>query len=220
MNRIAAVVLTMLVAIPAGCTSSAPPADDAPAAATTTVAAAPVAAAPVDRLMVRSELSSARSPYVRDRFGADWDYDPATGCNTREKVLIEESLQAPAVDDRCRSTQGLWRSAYDGQSVDDPAELQIDHLVALADAWRSGADSWSDGRRQAFANDLGNPASLIAVTGSTNQSKSDSSPDQWLPPDRTSWCDYARDWVAVKVQWELSVTAAEKATLVAILDGC
>lgn len=159
-------------------------------------------------------------PYRRAAFAEDWAYDPASGCNTRERVLIEEAIVAPTVDDRCRSTDGRWRSAYDGVEVTDVADLQIDHLVPLADAWRSGAATWTPERRAAFHDDLDHPEALIAVTGRTNQSKGDSSPDEWLPPDRTSWCTYATDWVAVKVAWELRVTPAEKATLVSILSGC
>jgi len=158
--------------------------------------------------------------YERDRFGGDWDYDPASGCNTRERVLIEESLTPPQVDDRCRSTDGRWRSLYDDVETTDPADLQIDHFIPLADAWRSGAASWTDERRRSLANDLTMPETLIGVTGRTNQSKGDSTPDQWLPPDRTSWCRYATAWVQVKARWELSVTPAEKVTLVQVLSGC
>lgn len=176
------------------------------------------ASAVVDRLVV-ADVDAGLAPYVRDRFGDDWDYDPATGCNTRERVLAQESVVPVVVDDRCRPT-GRWMSAYDGVATGDLTVLQIDHFVPLADAWRSGAAAWTDDRRRAFANDLANPETLVAVTGSTNQSKSDSSPDEWLPPDRTSWCTYATDWVDVKVTWSLSVTPAEKATLVQLLADC
>lgn len=126
----------------------------------------------------------------------------------------------PVVDDRCRSSGGRWRSAYDGLVTVDPAALEVDHLVPLADAWRSGAAAWTDGRRAAFANDLTDPVTLIAVSSHTNRSKGDSTPDQWLPPDRGAWCDYATAWVDVKLTWRLTVTAPEKATLVQVLGGC
>lgn len=176
------------------------------------------AGALVDTLVVATP-DPALPRYERDRFGDDWSYDPASGCNTRERVLIAESLVPAVVDERCRPT-GRWTSAYDGVTTTDIADLQIDHLVPLADAWRSGAASWTDERRLAFANDLAQPGTLIAVTGPTNQSKSDSSPDRWLPPDRSAWCAYATDWVAVKASWQLTVTPAEKATLVQVLAGC
>lgn len=205
------------IAGPVTATSTSVTTSDPVGPTPTTSSTGPVLAV-VDRLVV-AEVDLAFPPYVRDRFGDDWDYDPATGCNTRELVLAAESVVPPIVDDRCRPT-GRWVSAYDGVATTDLAILQIDHFVPLADAWRSGASAWTDDRRRAFANDLANPETLVAVTGSTNQSKADSSPDEWLPPDRTSWCTYATDWVDVKATWSLSVTPAEKATLVQLLASC
>ncbi|MCB0962361.1 MAG: HNH endonuclease [Acidimicrobiales bacterium] len=205
--------------------TAASPSTSTPTTETTTTSApttttAGTAAAAVDRLEVRTAEDPALPDYRRAEFGDDWDYDPTTGCNVRERVLIEESVVEPTVDDRCRTTVGRWRSAYDGVETDDPADLQIDHLVPLSDAWRSGAATWSYERRHAFANDLVEPETLIAVTGHTNQSKGDRSPDEWLPPDRAAWCDYAAAWVAVKLRWGLSVTGPEKSTLVSVLSGC
>lgn len=173
----------------------------------------------VDRLVV-AEPGPEVPEYRRARFGDGWNYDPSTGCNTRELVLIEESLIPPKVDDRCRSSDGWWISFYDGEETDDPADLQIDHFIPLSNAWRSGAWAWSDERRRAFANDLENPHALVAVSGRTNQSKGDRSPDQWMPPDRSVWCAYTSNWVEVKDQWDLTVTPNEKSTLVQILQGC
>lgn len=208
-------------AAPPSTTTSAPTTEATTTSTTTTTTAAPPgAAAAVDRLEVRTADDPALPDYRRAEFGDDWDYDPTTGCNVRERVLIEESIVEPTVDDRCRTTVGRWRSAYDGVETDDPADLQIDHLVPLSDAWRSGAATWTYERRHAFANDLVEPETLIAVTGHTNQSKGDRSPDEWLPPDRASWCDYAAAWVAVKLRWGLSVTGPEKSTLVSVLSGC
>jgi len=161
------------------------------------------------------------TPYRRDAFGGgDWDYDPATGCNTREQVLIDESVIEPEVDDRCRTTVGRWISLYDGRTTDDRADLQIDHLIPLADAWRSGADTWTPERRDAFANDRTSPDTLIAVTGSVNESKGDSTPDVWLPPDEGAWCAYAQMWVHVKATWHLSVTPPERDRLQRLLASC
>jgi hypothetical protein len=177
------------------------------------------ASALVDGLTVANPDSTAPD-YVRDRFGDGWDYDPASGCNTRERVLIEESSVPPRVDDRCRSADGRWVSLYDGLVTDDPADLEIDHLVPLADAWRSGAYRWDDERRRSFANHTADPEELIAVSSSANRSKSDSSPDEWLPPDRGSWCAYVSAWVQVKARWDLAVTPAEKVAIVRVLEGC
>ncbi|QXC60787.1 HNH endonuclease family protein [Aquihabitans sp. G128] len=190
-----------------------------PSSTTTTLVEGGEARAMVDRLVVAVPAADL-APYRRAAFGDDWSYDPATKCNTRERVLIEESLVPPVVDAQCRSTGGRWRSVYDGVVVTEVAKLQIDHLIPLADAWRSGASAWTDERRLAFANDLDDPDTLVAVTASTNESKSDRTPDEWLPPDRTAWCTYAEDWVDVKARWGLTVTLAEKATLVQVLAGC
>ncbi len=177
------------------------------------------ARAAVDALMV-AQPPTGLAPYRRDAFGNDWAYDPTTGCNTRERVLIAESLATAVVDDRCHPSSGKWVSGYDGVTTTDPTQLQIDHLIPLADAWRSGAAAWTADRRLAFANDLTSPETLLAVTGSTNESKGDRTPDQWMPPNRRSWCSYATSWVDVKHRWGLTVTPAEKAALVQILSGC
>ncbi len=191
-----------------------------PASATTTTESPslPRAAAAVDRLVVTTP-DAVVAPYRRKMFGDGWDYDPASKCNTRERVLIEESLVPAAVDAKCRPT-GQWRSAYDGVVTTDIAALEIDHLVPLADAWRSGAAGWTPQQRETYANDLTDPNTLLAVTSHTNRSKSDSTPDQWLPPDRSDWCGCATAWVEVKTRWHFTVTAPEKVALVRVLEGC
>ena len=187
---------------------------------TTTATMIPAPASAVDRLAVRADPSGGVPDYRRAAFGDGWDYDPASGCNTRERVLIEDSLVPPTVDDRCRSTGGRWRSIYDGVVTNDPADLEVDHVIPLADAWRSGAAAWTDEQRRTFANDLVNPEALAAVSVRSNRSKGDSRPDEWLPEDRNEWCRYATGWVELKVRWGLSVTASEKAALVRVLEGC
>lgn len=210
---------------PATTTSPADPTTTTGTTGTTgTIATDPAPPVPelasVDALAVRAADDPAIAPYRRDEFGDGWRYDSSTGCNVRERVLIEESLVPPQVDDRCRSSQGRWRSAYDGAETTDPADLQIDHVVPLADAWRAGAATWTRERRLAFANDLEDPATLVAVTGRSNQQKGDRTPDEWLPEAPGARCDYARDWVRIKLRWGLSVRPAEKAALVRILEGC
>lgn len=217
---------TTTVPVDEATTSTAPPVTTTWAVAPSMTAAPTTPSAPApgsaEELLAGLAVRQADppAPYRRDEFGDDWDYDPASGCNTRERVLIDESIVEPQVDDRCRTTVGRWRSLYDGTETDDPADLQIDHFVPLADAWRSGADAWSDDRRRAFANDRTSPDTLIAVTGSTNQSKGDSTPDEWLPPDESSWCSYAEAWVEVKAAWGLSVTTPERDRLHDLLVAC
>ena len=220
-----AALLFISAAATGGC--GTPSATDAPPAATTgstqtTTTLAPAPGSALDLLAALAvRTADPVAPYVRDAaFGDDWDYDPATGCNVRELVLIDESLVDPHPDEKCRSTSGRWRSLYDGRETSDPSDLQIDHFIPLADAWRSGADTWTADRRHAFANDRTSPDTLIAVTGSTNESKGDSTPDQWLPPDDGAWCPYAQRWVEVKARWGLSVTEPERMRLAELLAAC
>jgi len=119
----------------------------------------------------------------------------------------------------CNPIRGRWRSTYDGQTLRDPDQIDIDHMVPLANAWRSGASDWDDARRGEFANDLTRPQ-LIAVSVSANRAKGDQDPSQWKPPNRNYWCDYAVDWIAVKYYWQLSVTTKEKAALAEMLETC
>src|SRR5205823_9710358 len=123
---------------------------------------------------------------------------------TRHEVLIAEAIVRPTVGARCALTGGSWLSLYDGLTFTDPAKLQIDHVVALAEAWDSGAYDWTPARRKAFANDLEVPFALVAVSAATNQSKSDDDPADWLPPSRSADCPFLGDWIAVKARWDLA----------------
>lgn len=163
---------------------------------------------------------AAHGTYRRDAFGDGWTYDGRTGCNTRELVLADESGPGLTVDDRCRPVTGTWTSRYDGVVTHDITTLEIDHLVPLADAWRSGADRWTAARRLAFANDRTDPATLDAVTAHANRSKGDGGPDRWVPTDPAAVCPYVRDWVRIKARWSLSVTTAERRAILGRLADC
>jgi hypothetical protein len=108
---------------------------------------------------------------------------------------------------------------YGSVWVSDSSDVDIDHIVPLAESWRSGADSWATSTRREFANDLTH-AQLIAVSGSSNRSKGDSDPSEWRPPNTGTWCVYAREWVWVKDVYGLAVDSPEKAALDSMLDGC
>jgi hypothetical protein len=180
-------------------------------AAATTLLAAAIASLPV--------ADDHRGGYRRDLFRLWIDAD-GNGCNTRNEVLIAEAIVPPAIGAHCRLTGGRWISAYDGVTVNDPARLQIDHLVPLAEAWASGAWAWTATQREAYANDLGLPSALIAVTSATNQAKSDRDPAEWMPPLASDACTYVADWVAVKVRWKLTVDPAEERALQHVAAGC
>jgi hypothetical protein len=115
--------------------------------------------------------------------------------------------------------KGRWYSTYDGRTWTNPQDVDIDHLVALKEAWDSGAKSWSAKNRERFANDLGYSGALIAVTDNVNSAKGASDPAQWLPPRAGARCIYAIRWVKTKYRWRLSINSAERSALLSILSG-
>ncbi|WP_084468096.1 HNH endonuclease family protein [Actinokineospora inagensis] len=155
--------------------------------------------------------------YNRAEWG-DWKNQPGTKCSTREQVLVRDG-DGETVDAQCKPTcpkATCWTSRYDGVTSKDAADLQIDHIVPLAEAARSGARDWTAAQRSAYYNDTTN---LIAVTARSNTQKSDGDPAKWRPT-RTYWCDYATAYVAVKVKYKLSVDDAELAALTQMLNTC
>jgi Protein of unknown function (DUF1524) len=156
------------------------------------------------------------SGYSRDRF-PHW-VSQGHGCDTRDVVLKRDGTGVVATGE-CTIASGRWVSPYDNVTVTDPSAVDIDHMVPLANAWRTGAADWTDQVRSEFANDLTQPE-LLAVTASSNRSKGDQDPSQWRPPNRAFWCDYAQRWIAVKAHWHLVVTPAEKTALQQMLETC
>jgi hypothetical protein len=154
--------------------------------------------------------------YSRDLFGV-WA-DQGGGCDTRELVLRRDGHGVTAGPD-CHPTAGRWHSRYDATTVTTAAGVQIDHVVPLADAWRSGARTWSAATREAFGNDL-TGYELLAVSAATNQAKGDQDPSTWKPPNTGEWCDYAGRWITVKVRWHLTATRPEVAALNDMLTRC
>ncbi|GLW10900.1 hypothetical protein Misp01_60280 [Microtetraspora sp. NBRC 13810] len=154
--------------------------------------------------------------FKRDLF-PHWDRVEGR-CDTREIVLRRDGQDVVA-DNECRAVRGEWHSPYDGETWTDAADIDIDHMVPLAEAWRSGAADWSTQRRRTFANDL-DTSQLWAVTDNVNQAKSDKDPGVWKPPQRSFHCTYARSWIEVKNEYGLSVDSAEKAALEEMLDRC
>jgi hypothetical protein len=156
------------------------------------------------------------SGYSRDKF-PHW-IQQGDNCDTREVVLKRDGTNV-VTGSNCAATSGSWFSPYDGATWTQTSDVDIDHVVPLADAWRTGASSWTTAQRQAYANDLSDPQ-LIAVTDNVNQAKGDSSPDTWKPPLTSYWCTYAEMWVAVKHKWNLTVNSAEKSALTDMLNHC
>lgn len=121
---------------------------------------------------------------------------------------------------QCYITGGTWISVYDSVTTTNPSEFDVDHFVPLKEAWDSGAWDWDAETRQAFANDLDFAPSLIAVSASSNRSKSASDVTEWLPTNQDYWCVYATSWVQVKLRWSLSVDSAEESKLLAMSEAC
>ena len=150
-----------------------------------------------------------KSGYRRSLF-VHWSDLDGNGCDTREEVLKRDSISKPQVDPyRCYVVAGDWYSKYDGKTLSDRSDVDIDHVVALKEAWDSGAWAWSMSQRQAFANDLTDRRTLIAVSDRVNASKSDKDPSNWMPPLKSYWCTYLGDWISVKARWGLSMDQSE-----------
>lgn len=200
MRRLAAVLAAGLAL--SACTPTSAPAPSTPTGP---------ARQQLDSLAVAAPHASG---YVRTKFGPGWA-SQGHGCDTREVVLKNQG-QNVRTDAACRAVSGTWTSPYDGKTYTQGIKLQIDHVVPLGNAWGAGAWSWTDARRQAFANDLSDPE-LLAVSASLNEAKGDKGPEAWKPPLRSFWPTYAADWVAVKAKYRLTVTASEKTALLSML---
>jgi len=149
-----------------------------------------------------------------------WIDEDSDGCKPRREVLISESLTPVAVGPGCSVSGGSWYSAYDALTFTDLADVSIDHVVAMAEAWDSGASRWTPERRERFANDLGVAWTLIAVSPRSNSEKSDKDPADWLPVISSAWCNYIADWLAIKVRWTLAVDQREHDALATLLMQC
>ncbi|MFE4196504.1 S-layer homology domain-containing protein [Paenarthrobacter sp. NPDC056912] len=158
------------------------------------------------------------SGYNRDLFQhwVDADHD---GCDTRSEVLQQESLTPVTFSSGCTVATGKWDSWYDGGSWTNASDVDIDHLVPLAEAWGSGANAWTAEQRRDYANDLTLDVALEAVTDNVNQSKSDRDPAEWMPPLAGTSCEYATDWVLVKYRWQLTTDQAESTAISTAIQG-
>lgn len=179
----------------------------------------------LEELRVIERGSESVPQYSRDQFGQRWADVDRNGCDTRNDVLKRDlhDLQMKRSSPQCVVVSGVLDDPYTGRQIDfqrgeDSSEdVQIDHVVALANAWKSGAWQWDAARRQDFAND---PFNLLAVDGAANQDKGASSADQWLPSNSAYQCAYVQRQIAVKASWGLGVTRAEKKAMTSVLERC
>ena len=161
--------------------------------------------------------------YDRGDWG-DWQANAAGCFSTRDKVLSDESLipvrTRPGAGGRCIVISGRWVGPFTGQVFVDSGDIQIDHLVPLAEAHRSGAHAWTREQREAYFNELSYVHHLIAVHGAENGSKSDDDPDDYLPPRFEFRCKYVEAWIRVKAAWELNMDQDEANAVADVLAGC
>ena len=185
------------------------------------VAVSPRAASVLETLEVKGR--GPKTGYSRDQCGPAWADVDRNGCDTRDDVLnrdLSAKSWRPGTHG-CVVVAGVLHDPYTGKRLQfakaDAAAVQIDHVVALSDAWQKGAARWDATRRRAFAND---PLELLAVDGPTNAQKSDGDAATWLPPRKTFRCRFVARQVAVKAKWELSVTPAEHDAIARVLSKC
>lgn len=210
-NRWAGLVAAVVLVAATGCGVQESPAGQGVAVS---ASAAADAVARLAALVVGPE--GAMTGYSRKSF-RHW-IEQGDACNTRELVLQRQGTDVER-DAECRVTSGHWVSPYDGKRLDDDADLDIDHLVPLAEAWRSGARAWTADQRERFANDLDSPQ-LVAVTAGENRAKGDKDPADWRPSSRDYWCAYAVGWVVVKALYQLRIDQQEHDALAEMLATC
>ena len=173
----------------------------------------PVSASTLELVVAEDKSTGYNRSLFKHWIDADKD-----GCSTRAEVLIEEAVVKPKIGPKCKLIGGKWLSSYDGKTITNASQLDVDHLVPLAEAWRSGAWKWTAAQRQAFANDLENSEALIAVTASTNRSKGDKDPSLWMPAK--DQCVYTQNWISVKIKYLLTADPQEAEKLNSLVSTC
>ena len=213
----AAVVLSALLALFGG-GIPAVAADGTTADPTTTVQAADL----LETLPVKGRAP--KTGYERSLFGPTWADVDQNGCDTRNDILNRDLTDITYVNSvPCTVKTGTLADPYTGYIIDfvrgttTSSAVQIDHVVALSDAWQKGAQQLTTEQRTAFAND---PLNLQATDGPTNQQKGDGDAATWLPPVKAFRCEYVARQVSVKARYGLWVTQAEHDAVAGILAGC
>lgn len=162
-----------------------------------------------------------KTGYKREQFGPGWD--SPEGCSTRERILRRDLTNITLDPNNCKILSGTLNDPYSGKTIqfirgpETSDDVQIEHVVALSDAWQKGAQALDYPTRVAFAND---PLELLAVDGPTNQDKSDSDAASWLPPNKSFRCKYVARQIAVKLKYKLWVTQAEHNAMKTVLSDC
>ena len=161
-----------------------------------------------------------KTGYERAQFGDGWT--EVNGCDTRNRILNRDLVDA-VVNEKCQVVSGILHDPYTAKDITfsrgetSSQSVQIDHVVALSNAWQTGAQVLSKDQRIQLAND---PLELLAVDGPANQEKSDGDAATWLPSNKAFRCQYVARQIAVKAKYQLWVTAAEKDAMTRVLSIC
>lgn len=214
--RLVVTLLLLLLgaAIPASQQLSLPLADQ-PTPATSRETPAPQK---LDALAVKGRAP--KTGYTRAQFGDGWR--ETAGCSMRE-IILARDLEQIQVSSDCEVTSGILHDPYTDKKIDfvrgpvTSQKVQIDHVVALSNAWQTGAQQLSFSMREKLAND---PLELLAVDGAANQQKGDGDAATWLPPNKSFRCQYVTRQIDIKTKYGLWVTSAEKDAMVRVLSGC
>ncbi|WP_409484079.1 HNH endonuclease family protein [Arsenicicoccus dermatophilus] len=160
--------------------------------------------------------SREKFPHWKDASTWGWPKAPNDRCNSRNAALYRDGTGVK-MSAACTNLTGSWVDPYSAKVFDAATDMDIDHLVPLANAWRSGAGRWTTTRRTQFAND---PLVLVSAWDRLNQQKGDKGPEAWKPVNASAHCLYATRWVEVKKKYALSITSAEKTALTSMLATC
>ncbi|KZB88386.1 HNH endonuclease family protein [Amycolatopsis regifaucium] len=213
------VALVLLASVPV-VACAAPRATPADPGGSSTAGTAPAVPAAEARKLLGTLQVAVRGTldgYDRDTKFPHWK-TVSGSCDVREELLKRDGVNV-TVNAECAAVSGAWRSPYDGETWRKASDVDVDHVVPLAHAWISGAKSWSQAKREDFANDLTRPQ-LRVMTDKLNRQKGDKAPDQWKPPLVSFWCTYATDWIVIKAQYGLTITVPERTALSGMLDHC
>lgn len=162
-----------------------------------------------------------KTGYKRELFSSGWG--KIGNCDVRNYILKRDMMNVTYIDKTCKVASGTLNDPYTGTTIrftrgtDTSDDVQIDHVVALGDAWQKGAQNLTAAERYALAND---PLELLAVDGKANQDKSDSDAASWLPPNKDYRCAYVARQIAVKTKYKLWVTEAEYQAIAKVLVNC
>jgi hypothetical protein len=192
-----------------------------PSAPVTPGVAAPESLAALATLPIKGRAP--KTGYSRDQFGPSWSDTDRNGCDQRNDILARDLTGETLEPNKCVVLTGTLADKYTGKTINfvrgnkTSTLVQIDHMVALSDAWQKGAQKLTAEERKQLAND---PLNLMAADGPANGQKSDSDTSGWLPSNKSFRCEYVSRQIAVKAKYKLWVTQAEHDAMAGVLTSC